>query len=133
MPLSGVRSLQIISRKGEKVLYRIPLSVRWTTLAAIFAIGIGGIGYGVNEALNGVYERQQVQLERCESGNELRRGLYDEKNEELKEVESHGVPYYEEFLNGTEAQLRELRQESITKIKERIDRYAPENCEKAVE
>jgi len=125
--------LQITSRKGDKVLAKIPLSVRWTTLAAVFAIGIGGIGFGVNDALNGVNEREKVQVERCEAGNELRTGLVEEKQEELHEVKSHGVPYYERFLSGTEAEIRQLRKESIEKIQKRIDRYKPEPCKELIE
>lgn len=124
--------MQITSKRGDRVLYKIPLSVRWTTLAVVFAIGIGGIGFGVNDALNGVDEREQVQLERCQAGNELRTTLVEEKQEELDEVKSHGVPYYEQFLGGTEAQLRKLRQESIEKIEDRIEKYEPEACEEAV-
>lgn len=105
----------------------------WKRAVALFvlmAIGVGGIGFGAHEALNGVGEREQVQLERCEAGNELRVTLQEEKQEELAEVKSHGVTYYETFLgNDTEA-IRQLRRESIEKVEERIKKYAPEPCEK---
>jgi hypothetical protein len=105
---------------------------RAVTLFVLMAVGVGGIGFGINEALTGVSEREQVQQERCEAGNKLRVGLVEEKQEELDEVKSHGVAYYEKFLKGSEAEIRQLRQESIEKINGRIERYAPEDCEKVV-
>lgn len=84
--------------------------------------------YGAISGLNGVEETQKTQIERCEAGNEIRIGLTEEKEEELEEIKSHGVPYYEQFLSGTEAQIRELRQDSIKKVEKRLERYAPDDC-----
>lgn len=117
----------------QTIFNRIPLWLRAGVLVLVCAFGMGGIGYGVNDALNGVNEREIVQYERCLAGNVLRLTLQEEKREELEEVESHGVPYYEKFLNGTEAQIRELRQESIEQIEQRIHRFAPEPCKEVTE
>lgn len=63
---------------------RVPLFVRWTALVVVFAIGMGGIGYGVNDALNQANNAEQFVTERCESGNDLRRGLRHEKTKEIQ-------------------------------------------------
>lgn len=108
---------------------RIPLFVRWTALAVVCAIGIGGIGYGVNDALNESARTREIQVDRCEQGNKLKVGLQDYFQEQLDEVESHGVKYYENFLGGSEAEIRKLRKESITKLRKDVnDRFAPEDC-----
>lgn len=109
------------------------LNARWIALAVAFAIGIGGIGFGVNGALTGTEQNQQVQVERCEAGNKLKLGLQEYFKEQLTEVETHGVPYYEQYLDGTEAQIRKLRRESIQKLRRDVNvRFAPENCEAVI-
>lgn len=106
------------------------LLVRWVTLSLVFAIGIGGVGYGINEALVGVDRAQEVQIERCEAGNKVRVGLQQYFIEQLAEVKSHGVKYYEQFLGHNEEALRQLRRESIQNLERDVNiRFAPENCE----
>lgn len=106
------------------------LTLRWIGLVAVLAIGIGGIGFGVNEAINQSEQNRDVQVGRCEAGNKLKVGLQEYFKEQLVEVETHGIPYYEQYLGGTEAQLRKLRRESIEKLRRDVNvRFAPENCE----
>lgn len=102
------------------------LASRWVSLVVAFAIGIGGVGYGINAAINQADEAQDALVARCESGNELREGLRAEKNNEIKFVESlprlfeeAGVPqeYIEPYVV-SQVKLIEHNRDTVFKEKQ---------------
>lgn len=106
----------------------VPLFIRWTALALACAIGIGGIGYGVNSALTTSENNATVAKERCESGNELRKGLRQYFNAVKKESEL--IPSSSIHISGIpDAKLDRLQQAKIHRLEYNIaTRFADHEC-----
>ena len=98
---------------------------RAVTLFVLMVVGIGGIGFGAHEALDNSNSALEASQIRCESGNELRKGLREEKETEIRFLEN--LPKL--FPGAPEGTFKAYTDAEIKNIEHNKDTvFAPKDC-----